>query len=269
VMEPWDGPAGVVACDGHWVIGGMDRNGLRPMRYIRTADGLVVVGSETGMVPLAEGDIVEKGRVGPGEMVGVDLKAGRFYRDPELKDLLAGEKPFGQWVKNITHLDNLSARRPVAPMQMERAELRRRQNLFGISVEELELLLAPMAQEGKEPVGSMGDDTPMAVLSNHYRGLHHFFRQQFSQVTNPPIDPLREYRVMSLKTRYGNLGNVYDQAPSQTRILQLESPLLLSHELAALLDHFGRKVATLDCTFDVDAGPGALREALAPAAGKG
>ena len=146
---------------------------------------------------------------------------------------------------------------------MDRAELRRRQNLFGISVEELELLLAPMAQDGKEALGSMGDDTPMAVLSAHYRGLHHFFRQQFSQVTNPPIDPLREYRVMSLKTRYGNLGNVYDQAPSQTRILQLESPLLLTHELKALLDHFGRKVASIDCTFDVAAGPGALREALA------
>ena len=108
VMEPWDGPAAVVACDGQWVIGGMDRNGLRPMRYSRTADGLVVVGSETGMVPLVEGEIVEKGRVGPGEMVGVDLRAGRFYRDRELKDLLAGQKPFGQWVKNITHLDNLA-----------------------------------------------------------------------------------------------------------------------------------------------------------------
>ena len=263
VMEPWDGPAAVVACDGHWVIGGMDRNGLRPMRYTRTQDGLLVVGSETGMVPLAEAEIVEKGRVGPGEMIAVDLKAGRFYRDREIKDLLAGEKPFGQWVKNITHLDNLSARRAFEPRQMERAELRRRQNLFGITIEDLELLLAPMVQDGKEAVGSMGDDTPAAVLSAHYRGLHHFFRQQFSQVTNPPIDPLREYRVMSLKTRYGNLGNVYDQAPSQTRILQLESPLLLTREFLALRDHFGRKVATIDCTFDVGAGAGALRDALA------
>ncbi|HZA66566.1 MAG TPA: glutamate synthase large subunit [Geminicoccaceae bacterium] len=262
VMEPWDGPAGVVACDGRWVIGGMDRNGLRPMRYTRTAGGLLVVGSETGMVPLPEGEIVEKGRVGPGEMIGVDLLAGRFYRDRDLKDLLANEKPYGQWVQGITHLEDLTARRPFAPTQMERAELRRRQNLFGISIEELELLLAPMVLDGKEAVGSMGDDTPMAVLSPRYRGLHHFFRQQFSQVTNPPIDSLREYRVMSLKTRYGNLGNIYDENPSQTQILQLESPLLLTTAFNALLDHFGPKATSLDCTFDTGAGPGALHDAL-------
>ena len=263
VMEPWDGPAAVVACDGHWVVGGMDRNGLRPMRYTRTDDDLLVVGSETGMVPLPPGSIVEQGRVGPGEMIAVDLREGVFYRDQELKDLLSGEKPYGQWVQNITHLDNLVARQPVAPVQMERAELRRRQNLFGISHEELELLLAPMVLDAKEAVGSMGDDTPMAVLSSRYRGLHHFFRQQFSQVTNPPIDPLREYRVMSLKTRYGNLGNVYDEAPSQTEILLLESPLLLSTEFQAFLDYFGPKATTIDCTFEVDTDPGALREALA------
>jgi glutamate synthase (NADPH) large chain len=262
VMEPWDGPAGLVACDGRWVIGGMDRNGLRPMRYTRTADGLLVVGSETGMVPLPEQTIVEKGRVGPGEMIGIDLRAGKFYRDRELKDLLAGEKPYGQWVQNITHLDDLVARRPFAPTLMDRAELRRRQNLFGISLEDLELLLAPMVLDAKEAVGSMGDDTPMAVLSPRYRGLHHFFRQQFSQVTNPPIDSLREYRVMSLKTRYGNLGNVYDENPSQTQILQLESPLLLTTELQALLAHFGTKAKTIECTFDAAAGPGELRAAL-------
>ena len=232
VMEPWDGPAGLVATDGHWVIGGMDRNGLRPMRYARTSDGLVVLGSEIGMVPLEEARIVEKGRVGPGGMIGVDLRAGKFYHDRELKDLLAGQKPYGQWVQNITHLSDLVARRPFQPAQLERAELRRRQNLFGITVEDLELLLMPMVVDAKEAVGSMGDDTPAAVLSSRYRGLHHFFRQQFSQVTNPPINSLREWRVMSLKTRYGNLGNVYDEAPSQTTILQLESPLLLEHRAA-------------------------------------
>ena len=125
-------------------------------------------------------------------MIGVDLRAGKFYHDRELKDLLAGQKPYGQWVQNITHLDDLVARRPFEPVQLERAELRRRQNLFGITVEDLELLLAPMVLDAKEAVGSMGDDTPVAVLSSRYRGLHHFFRQQFSQVTNPPIDSLRE-----------------------------------------------------------------------------
>ncbi|HET6518990.1 MAG TPA: glutamate synthase central domain-containing protein, partial [Geminicoccaceae bacterium] len=234
VMEPWDGPAALVAADGHWVIGGMDRNGLRPMRYSVTTDGLVLVGSETGMVPFEESRVVEKGRVGPGEVIGVDLKAGIFYHDTELKDLLAAAKPYGSWLQNILRLEDLAAGRPFRPTVLERGELRRRQNLYGISVEDLELILAPMVQDGKEPVGSMGDDTPAAVLSGRYRGLHHFFRQQFSQVTNPPIDPLREWRVMSLKTRYGNLGNVYDQDPSQTRILELESPVLLTPETLAL-----------------------------------
>jgi glutamate synthase (NADPH) large chain len=262
VMEPWDGPAAIVAGDGRWVIGGMDRNGLRPMRYSRTADGLLVVGSETGMVPLVEAEIVEKGRVGPGEMIGVDLKAGRFYRDHELKDHLAGQKPYGRWVESITRLETLAAEQPFRPTTLEKVELRRRHNLYGISVEDLELILAPMVIDAKEAVGSMGDDTPAAVLSKHYRGLHHFFRQQFSQVTNPPIDPLREYRVMSLKTRFGNLGNVYDEDPSQTRILQLETPVLTSTDYEALKAYFGRDLIEIDCTFDAEGGRRALTDAL-------
>ncbi|GBD44366.1 Glutamate synthase [NADPH] large chain [bacterium HR40] len=261
VMEPWDGPAAVVATDSRWVIAGMDRNGLRPMRYSRTRDGLLVVGSETGMVPLPEMDIVEKGRVGPGEMIGVDLEAGVFYRDGELKDFLAGLKPYGKWVENITRAEKLVEGRPLVPVRLERAELRRRQALYGISLEDIELVLAPMVTEGKEPVGSMGDDTPLAVLSRRYRGLHHFFRQQFSQVTNPPIDPLREYRVMSLKTRYGNLGNICDEDPSQTAILELDSPVLTSREYEAVLTYFGPKVRILDCTFPAD-GSESLKEAL-------
>ena len=214
VMEPWDGPAGVVACDGRW---GDRRHGqgtvLRPLRYSRTEDDLLIVGSETGMVPLVGHTIVEKGRVGPGEMIGIDLRHGVFYHDHELKDHLADDKPYSQWVKGITHLEDQVARRGFEPVTYERDELKRQQKLFGITMEDLELILAPMVLDAKESIGSMGDDTPMAVLSRRYRGLHHFFRQQFSQVTNPPIDPLREYRVMSLKTRLGNLGNVYDQGP--------------------------------------------------------
>ncbi len=261
VMEPWDGPAAIVATDSRWVIAGMDRNGLRPMRYSRTREGLLVVGSETGMVPLAETDIVEKGRVGPGEMIGVDLEAGRFYRDGELKDHLAGLKPYGKWIENITYLDRLAGRREFTATRYPRGELRRRQALYGVTLEDMELILSPMVLEAKEPVGSMGDDTPLAVLSKRYRGLHHFFRQQFSQVTNPPIDPLREYRVMSLKTRFGNLGNVYDEDPSQTAILEAPSPVLTATEYEAVLEYFGPKVRMLDCTFPVD-GTDGLRDAL-------
>jgi len=262
VMEPWDGPAAVVATDGRWVIAGMDRNGLRPMRYARTNDGLIVAGSETGMIPLAETGIVEKGRVGPGECVGVDMHAGAFFRDLELKDHLAAQKPYSRWVQNITHLESLGGEPGAAPLTLDKTELRRRQKLYDWSVEDLELILAPMVLDAKEAVGSMGDDTPLAVLSSKYRGLHHFFRQQFSQVTNPPIDPLREWRVMSLNTRFGNLGNIYDEAPEQTAILQLESPILLSSEYATLTDYFGDRIVELDCTFPIDGGPTVLRREL-------
>ena len=195
-------------------------------------------------------------------MIGVDLEHGIFYHDHELKDHLADDKPYSQWVKGITHLEDQVASRGFEPVSFERRELKRRQNLFGITMEDLELILAPMVLDAKEPLGSMGDDTPMAVLSRRYRGLHHFFRQQFSQVTNPPIDPLREYRVMSLKTRLGNLGNVYDQAPSQTKILQLKKPLILNTDLAVLKEHFGERATTIDCTYEVEGGSRALRDAL-------
>ena len=254
VMEPWDGPAALVAADSRWAIAGMDRNGLRPMRYARTSDGLLVVGSEAGMVPLDEAKVIEKGRVGPGEMIGVDLTAGRFFRDGEMKDWLAGLKPYSKWVQNIRRLEDLVAARAFAPTTYERAELRRRQAQFGVSVEDLELILAPMVQDAKETLGSMGDHSPLAILSHHYRGLHHFFRQQFAQVTNPPIDPLREWRVMSLKTRFGNLGNVYDEDPSQTSILQIESPAITTTELSALEAHFQKRMRRIDCTFKADGG---------------
>ncbi len=261
VMEPWDGPAAIVATNSRWVVAGLDRSGLRPMRYSRTRDGLLVVGSETGMVPLVDTEVIEKGRVGPGENIAVDLVEGRFYHDLELKDHLAALKPYSRWMENITHLDERTGARPFEPVAFERAELRRRQALYGLTIEDMELILSPMVLDAKEAVGSMGDDTPLAVLSRHYRGLHHFFRQQFSQVTNPPIDPLREWRVMSLKTRFGNLGNVYDEDPSQTRILQLESPVLTATELAAARDYFGANQRVIDCTFE--GGPdGRLRPAL-------
>ncbi|MGF1473972.1 MAG: glutamate synthase large subunit [Geminicoccaceae bacterium] len=263
VMEPWDGPAAVVATDGRWVIAGMDRNGLRPMRYSRTDDGLIVVGSESGMVPVAEQHIVEKGRVGPGECIGVDMAEGLFYHAGELKDLLAHAKPYSSWVSNIRSLDQMVAEAPGYPTQsFERIELRTRQKLYGITMEDLELILSPMVIEAKEAIGSMGDDTPSAVLSKGYRGLHHFFRQQFSQVTNPPIDPLREWRVMSLKTRFGNLGNIYDDAPEQTAILELESPVLTTADFQALEAYFGDRLCEIDCTFPTDGDADVLRHEL-------
>jgi glutamate synthase (NADPH) large chain len=262
VMEPWDGPAALALTDGRWVMGGMDRNGLRPMRYAITADGLIVAGSESGMVRLDETEIVEKGRLGPGQMIGVDLAEGRLYRDHEIKDLLAARLPYAEWVKNITVLDSL-----IKPTEGERAELardalRRRQVAAGWSLEDLELILQPMAETGKEAVGSMGDDTPLAVLSERHRGLHHFFRQNFSQVTNPPIDSLRERQVMTLKTRLGNLGNILDEDAGQCRLLQLDSPVLSTAEFAAMRAYMGETAVEIDCTFDAAGAEGALRDAL-------
>ncbi len=267
VMEPWDGPAAICGFGGRWAVAGMDRNGLRPMRYTLTDDGLLFVGSETGMVHIEEQRVSEKGRVGPGEMLGVDLWEGKLYRDRALKDWLAAQRPFGAWVAKSIALDQLIQGARVAPAAFERDELRRRQLQAGWSMEDLEVILQPMAEEGKEPVGSMGDDTPIAVLSAQYRGLHHFFRQNFSQVTNPPIDSLRERRVMSLKTRLGNLGNILAEEESQVHILQLESPILLNAEFAAMREHMRKQAAgdtavEIDCTFDPNAGDGALRKAI-------
>jgi glutamate synthase (NADPH) large chain len=262
VMEPWDGPAALAIYDGRWVVGGVDRNGLRPMRYVRTGDGLLIGGSETGMVKIDEQSAVEKGRLGPGQMIAVDLVQGRLYHDREIKDALAAQAAYGGWVSEITALDDLVKKAPVEPAELSRDTLRRHQRAYGIAMEDLELILHPMVEDAKEAVGSMGDDSPLAVLSDQYRGLHHYFRQNFAQVTNPPIDSLRETRVMSLKTRLGNLGNILDEDASQCRLLQLESPVLTTAEFRAMRAYMGETAAQIDCTFAPRLGPNALRDAL-------
>ena len=259
VMEPWDGPAALAMTDGRWVCGGLDRNGLRPLRYVVTGDGLLVAGSEVGMVPVDESTVVEKGALGPGQMIAVDMTEGRLYRDKELKDKLAASQPFGDWVEKVVDLNDLMRDVPEKAI-FEGADLRKRQVTAGYSIEELEQVLAPMAEDGKEMIASMGDDTPSAVLSKTYRPLSHFFRQNFSQVTNPPIDSLRESRVMSLKTRFGNLKNVLDEDSSQTEILVLESPFVGNAEFGEMVRQFGDSVAFIDCTFE--AGRGSLNAGL-------
>lgn len=259
VMEPWDGPAALAMTDGRWVCGGLDRSGLRPLRYVVTGDGLLVAGSEVGMVPIDEATVVEKGALGPGQMIAVDMVKGRLYHDEELKDKLAAAQPFGAWVEKVVDLSGMLRDVPEHAV-FDGADLRKRQIAAGYSVEELEQVLAPMAEDGKEMIASMGDDTPSAVLSKMYRPLSHFFRQNFSQVTNPPIDSLRESRVMSLKTRFGNLKNVLDEDGSQTQILQLESPFVANAEFDEMMNHFGESVTVIDCTFAK--GAGALQQGL-------
>jgi glutamate synthase (NADPH/NADH) large chain len=248
VIEPWDGPAALAMTDGRWVCAGLDRNGLRPMRYVVTNDGMVIAGSEAGMVPLDESRIVRKGALGPGQLLAVDMTEGKLFDDAQIKDQLAASQPFGDWVGKIKELgDSFGAVTEKA--LFSGGELRRRQIAAGFSVEDLEQVLAPMAEDGKEALASMGDDTPSAVLSKMYRPLSHFFRQNFSQVTNPPIDSLREFRVMSLKTRFGNLKNVLDEDSSQTEILTLDSPFVGNAQWDELTTHFNANLVEIDCTF--------------------
>ncbi|MGB3245438.1 MAG: glutamate synthase large subunit [Sulfitobacter sp.] len=248
VMEPWDGPAALAMTDGRWVCAGLDRNGLRPMRFVVTGDGMLIAGSEAGMVPLDEANVVQKGALGPGQLISVDMKKGKLFHDAAMKTKLAAALPFGEWVGKIVELDEALAVVEEQPL-FAGNELRRRQVAAGYSIEELEQILAPMAEDAKEALASMGDDTPSAVLSTKYRPLSHFFRQNFSQVTNPPIDSLREFRVMSLKTRFGNLKNVLDEDSSQTEILVLDSPFVGNAQFDELVKHFNAELATIDCTF--------------------
>ena len=261
VMEPWDGPAAIAGTDGRWVIAGLDRNGLRPMRTTITNTGLLIVGSETGMVKLPEEAILAKGRVGPGQCVAVELSTGRFHEDGPLKDLLAARRPFGRWTARTTRIDEI-VKGEGEPVAYTGEALRRRQLAVGTTLEELETILHPMVEDANEAVGSMGDDTPVAVLSGHYRGLHHYFRQSFSQVTNPPIDSLRETRVMTLRTRLGNLGNILDEDPTQCDMLMLESPVLSNAEFAAMRAYMGATACEVDCTFPAAEGEQGLRRAI-------
>ncbi|WP_294318671.1 glutamate synthase large subunit [uncultured Sphingomonas sp.] len=262
VMEPWDGPAALAMTDGRWAVAGLDRNALRPLRYTLTGDGLLIVGSEAGMVPVAEATVVEKGRLGPGEMLAVDLTEGRLYKDRAIKDKIAGEADYAAMTAKFLTIDDLPAA-SAEPLRYDRAELARRQVCAGQTLEDMELILSPMVEGGKEAIGSMGDDTPLAVISDKPRLISHFFRQNFSQVTNPPIDPLRERYVMSLKTRFGNLANILDTADRGSAVLVLNSPVLTNTDWLRLKSHFGSQAAEIDCTFPAGEGPEALRAAIA------
>jgi len=248
-IEPWDGPAAICATDAKWVLASVDRNGLRPLRYTITSDNLLFAGSETGMIKIPEEKIIKKGRLGPGELIAVELKKGKLFQDKEIKDYIS--KDYKKFNNQIIDLDKkLSVGKE--EVNFTGNELRKRQYLSGFSIEDLELILHPMVEEEKEATGSMGDDTPVAVLSSHFRPLSHYFRQNFSQVTNPPIDSLRENKVMSLKTRFGNLGNILDfDNLTQENIYVLESPILTNSQFKKFKKLFHKKTKIVDCTFDI------------------
>jgi glutamate synthase (NADPH/NADH) large chain len=248
-IEPWDGPAAICATDAKWVLASTDRNGLRPLRYTITSDDLFFAGSESGMIKIPEENIISKGKLGPGQIIAIDLKEGKLFKDKEIKDYIA--KDYKKYNNQIIDLDKkITTENEITEFNGE--ELRKRQYLSGLSIEDLELILHPMAEEGKEASGSMGDDTPIAVLSSHFRPVSHYFRQNFSQVTNPPIDSLRESKVMSLKTRFGNLGNILDfDNLTQEDIYVLDSPILTNSQFKKFKNIFSKKIKIIDCTFDI------------------
>ncbi len=233
LLEPWDGPAAIAFTDGRLVGACLDRNGLRPARYLVTDDGLVVMASEAGVLDIPEERIVKKWRLDPGRLLLVDTEAGAILDDGACKRQLAGRHPYGEWIRGGTvRLDELA---PGAEWQEpDGGTLRIRQHLFGWTDEELRLVVAPMAATGEEPVGSMGNDAPLAVLSHRPQPLFAYFKQLFAQVTNPPIDPIREASVMSLVTSLGAGGNLLEQGPGQAARLEMAHPILTNADLATI-----------------------------------
>ncbi|MEB3350500.1 MAG: glutamate synthase-related protein [Cyanobacteriota bacterium] len=259
LQEPWDGPALLVFADGRMVGATLDRNGLRPARYCLTADGYVVMGSETGVVELEEERILEKGRLGPGQMLAVDLEQGRLLRNWDVKEEAARRHPYGDWLAE--HRRSLSPQPWEQDRRLSDLELLQLQSAFGFTAEDLELVIEDMAGAGKEPTYCMGDDIPLAVLSSKPHLLYDYFKQRFAQVTNPPIDPLREKLVMSLEMHLGRRGSALRPEPSAASVLHLSSPVLNEAELALLADQ-GQSLNKLSTLLPVSDGPGGLEQAV-------
>jgi glutamate synthase domain-containing protein 2/glutamate synthase domain-containing protein 1/glutamate synthase domain-containing protein 3 len=262
LMEPWDGPASVCFTNGTVVGATLDRNGLRPGRWTETKDGYVMLGSETGMLPVDPADVVRLGRLAPGKLFLVDLEAGRIVEDHEVKEQVATAKPYGRWFEeNVVRFDDL----PVHDAKPLTQPLRTLQLAFGYSQEDLRVLMAPMAKAGEEPIGSMGNDAALAVLSDQRPALFSYFKQLFAQVTNPPIDPIRESIVMSLGTGVGAEGNLLEEAPEHARQLVMSQPILRNAELETLrsVDHPWFRSHTIDITWPVQDGPEGLQRRLA------
>ncbi|HLX92166.1 MAG TPA: glutamate synthase large subunit, partial [Puia sp.] len=263
-MEPWDGPASISFTDGKIIGATLDRNGLRPSRYCVTSDDRVIMASETGVLPVDPKMIKEKGRLQAGKMFIVDLEQGRIVSDEELKRSICSQKPYAEWLnKYKIRLEELPEPR-VMFTHLEHEQIFKYQKAFGYSKEDLETIIAPMALEGKEPVGSMGSDVPLAVLSDQPQHLSSYFKQLFAQVTNPPIDPIRERLVMSLATFAGNNGNLLGEDSLACHSIALKHPVLSNHELEKIrsIDTGIFQAKTLQTYFRADGKPGSLQNGL-------
>jgi glutamate synthase (NADPH/NADH) large chain len=263
-MEPWDGPASISFTDGTIIGATLDRNGLRPSRYCVTTDDRVIMASETGVLPVPPSIIKEQGRLQPGKMFVVDLEQGRIISDEELKNNICAQKPYGEWLnKYKIRLEELPEPR-VMFTELEHEQVYKYQKAFGYTTEDLTALIAPMAEDGKEPVGSMGSDIPLAILSDEPQHLSSYFKQLFAQVTNPPIDPIRERIVMSLSTFVGNNGNLLEADPLSCHSVALKHPVLTNHELEKIrsIDTGIFQAKTLQTYFKADGKAGSLKKGL-------
>ncbi|HYF33540.1 MAG TPA: glutamate synthase large subunit [Chitinophagaceae bacterium] len=264
MMEPWDGPASISFTDGKIIGATLDRNGLRPSRYCVTHDERVIMASETGVLPVDPSLIKEKGRLQAGKMFVVDLEQGRIISDEELKQTICSQKPYAEWLnKYKIRLEELPEPR-VMFTHLEHDQIFKYQQACGYTTEDLDTIIIPMALDGKEPVGSMGSDVPLAVLSDQPQHLASYFKQLFAQVTNPPIDPIRERLVMSLATFVGNIGNLLVEDPLTCHTVALKQPILTNHELEKLrsIDTGIFQAKTLQTYFRADGKPGSLKNGL-------
>ncbi|MBI4343738.1 MAG: glutamate synthase large subunit, partial [Candidatus Omnitrophica bacterium] len=265
LIEPWDGPAALAFTDGVIVGAALDRNGLRPARYWVTKDRIVIMASEVGVVDIPPAQVVEKGRLGPGQVIAVDTKRKQLLRNEQVKHEYAAAQPYASWVeKSLLPLERIQEKAIADEIVVEPQALTRNQIVFGVTDEEITMIMEPMAKTSKEPVFSMGDDAPLSVLSAKPKPLFTYFKQLFAQVTNPPIDPIREELVMSLNTVMGARPNPLEQAPAAKRMVFTTSPWLLPQEFAALrsLRFSDLKSATIPTVFEVKKGARELRAAL-------
>ncbi len=262
LMEPWDGPAAISFTDGRWAGAVLDRNGLRPGRWVQDTEGYVVLASETGVITVAPEHVQRKGRLAPGKMFLLDLDEGRIVDDAEVKRRVSRRQPYSAWyASSVVNIDDLPDREPRVP----RVEpLRSRQLAFGYSQEDLRMVIAPMASQGEEPTASMGNDAALAVLSDRQPPLFGYFKQLFAQVTNPPIDPIRESVVMSLQTGVGAERNLLDETPEQAHQLVMSQPILRNGELEKLrqVSHEIFEAATLDISWPIEEGPDGMEHRL-------
>ena len=264
MIEPWDGPASISFTDGNIIGATLDRNGLRPSRYTVTHDDRVIMASETGVLPIDPANVKSKGRLQPGKMFVVDMIEGRIISDEELKQKICAQQPYGEWLnKYKIRLEELPEPR-VMFTHLEHDQVFKYQKAFGYSTEDLDTIIAPMALEGKEPIGSMGTDTPLAVLSEQPQHISAYFKQLFAQVTNPPIDPIRERMVMSLATFAGSNGNLLIEDPMACHSVALKHPVLNNHELEKIrsIDTGVFQAKTLQTYFRADGKPGSLKAGL-------